>query len=280
MISEKPLMTLIQERLAKGLSELPVFNSVAVRLQQTLAKHSFTIEEILDLISEDQSLASNTLKMANSSYYAGLSKIATIKEAIVRLGAQEIANMAMMSSQFETYHSENDILNRKMQILWGHALSCATGAKWITKKAGYPAIATEAFMGGLLHDIGMLVLLKVLDDIISNQETHMILTEPLINEILVTMHEEVGYNLMRAWSLPESYASIALEHHKEDFDAGNTILVAVRLANSICKKTGKDINPDSELSIAMLPEVQALGIKEITLAELEIVIEDVSVDGM
>jgi len=274
MTTDKPIITLIQEHLRGDLTNLPVFSSVAVRLQQALSKRDFTIESVLELISEDQSLAGNILKVANSSYYAGLSKVAVIKDAIVRLGAQEIANMAMMASQFETYRSSNEILNQKMLALWGHALSCAVGAKWVARKAGYPEIASEAFMGGLLHDIGKLALLKIMDDICRSGECKVNLTEPLVNEILGTMHEEVGYNLMRSWNLPESYAAISIYHHNPDYDNANILLVTVRLSNAACRKAGRDILPDPELSLALLPEVHVLGIKEITLAELEIVVED------
>lgn len=230
--------------------------------------------KVLELISEDQSLAGKVLKVANSSYYAGLSKVATLKDAIVRLGAQEIANVAMMASQFESYQSSNEILNNYMRALWGHALSCAVGAKWLARKAGYPAIAPEAFMGGLLHDIGKLALLKVLDDIIRSGESRSTLTEQLIDEILTNMHEEVGYNLMRSWSLPETYAAIAIQHHKPEFDPGNILLVVVRLANEACRKVGIDVKTYPEIALVACPEVQALGIKEIALAELEIVVED------
>lgn len=277
MKSEMPIIALIHEHLSGNLSDLPVFNSVAVRLQQTLSKGNFTIDNILELISEDQSLAGKILKMANSSFYAGLSKVAIIKDAIVRLGAQEIANMAMMASQFECYQSSHEILNQKMQELSEHALACAVGAKWVASKAGYPAIAPEAFMGGLLHDIGKLALLKIIDDIFKNEESKMIFSEPLVDEILLSMHEEVGYNLMRSWNLPETYAELSILHHKPDFDSSNILLVSVRIANMTCKKVGKDIIPDSAISIISLPEVQALGLKEITLAELEITVEDAGI---
>lgn len=274
MTTDKPIVALIQEHLKEDLSNLPVFSSVAVRLQQALSSRDFTIDNVLELISEDQSLASNILRVANSSYYAGLSKVAVIKDAIVRLGAQEIANMAMMASQFETYQSTDEILNKNMLLLWEHALSCAVGAKWLARKAGYPEIASEAFMGGLLHDIGKLALLKVMDDICRSGECKFNLTEPLVKEILTTMHEEVGYNLMRSWNLPESYAAISIQHHTAEFDSSNVLLVTVRLSNMACKKVGKDIIPEPELSLALLPEVHTLGIKEISLAELEIVVED------
>jgi HD-like signal output (HDOD) protein len=119
-----------------------------------------------------------------------------------------------------------------------------------------------------------LALLKVMDDIIRSGESRITLTKPLIDEILVSMHEEVGYNLMRSWSLPETYANISIHHHRAEFDTGNILLAVVRLANETCRKTGKDIMEHSEIALIACPEVQVLGVKEITLAELEIVVED------
>ncbi|MDD2900533.1 MAG: HDOD domain-containing protein [Desulfuromonadaceae bacterium] len=274
MSAEKPLIELIKEHLQEDLQGLPVFNSVAVKLQQMLVRRDFKMEEVIEMISEDQSLASQVLRVANSSYYAGLSSIATIKDAIVRLGAQEVANMVMIASQYELYRSENEFLNSSMQKLWIHSLACATGAKWLAKKASYANLAAESFMGGLLHDIGQLALLKVLDDIHRNKETKATFSETLINEILDRMHEEVGYNLLKSWSLPEAYCSIAVNHHKEDFDGNDILLVIVRLADMACKKVGKSLNPDTSLSLVSSPEVQFLGLKEMALAELEIIVED------
>lgn len=274
MIAEKPLMELIKEHLAGDLHDLPVFHSVAVRLQQMLARRDFRIDEVIDQISEDQSLAGQVLKVANSSFYAGLSKVATIKDAVVRLGAQEIANLAMLASQLETYRSENAVINTYMQGLWSHALSCAVGAKWLARKSGYANLAAEAFMGGLLHDIGKLALLKILDDIYHRGETKSSFSTPLINEVLERMHEEVGFRLMQSWSLPENYCNIAVNHHRPDFDGNDILLVIVRLANQACNKVGKSINPTPGIALISAPEAQCLGVNEIILAELEIIVED------
>jgi HD-like signal output (HDOD) protein len=275
MTTEKPLVRLIQERLEGNLQELPVFHTVAVKLQQLLATRSFEIEDVIELISEDQSLAGRVLKVANSSYYAGLTKIATIKDAIIRLGAQEIANMAMLASQFEFYNSPDETLNRMMQNLWNHALACGVGAKWLTRKSGYPGMAAEAFMGGLMHDIGSLALLKVLDDILKNNETSVHFSDQLINEIMEAMHEEVGYTLMKAWNFPDFYCDIAKNHHAEEFDHSNILLVSVRLSNLACKKLGRSLHPaNPTIAIYSAPEAHFLGLKEVALAELEIIIED------
>jgi HD-like signal output (HDOD) protein len=274
MTTEKPLVEIIKDRLAGDLSGLPVFHPVAVKLQQMLVSRDFRIEEVIRLISEDQSLASQVLKVGNSSYYTGLSKVATIKDAVVRLGAQEIANLVMMASQVELYRSGDPALNNAMQKLWDHALSCATGARWLASKTGYSSLATEAFMGGLLHDIGKLAIIKALDEILQVGGTNANVSEILINEILDTMHEDVGHRLMLSWSLPETYCSIAVNHHKPEYDGNDILLVLVRLANLACRKVGKDLKPDPTVALVGASEAQFLGVKEITLAELEIIVED------
>lgn len=274
MTTEKPLMELIKEHLAGDLQGLPVFHSVAVQLQQMLASRNFHMDKVIEMISEDQSLAGQVLKVANSPFYAGLSEIATIKDAIIRLGAQEVANLVMMASQFELYQSKNEILNGKMQELWEHSLACATGAKWLAMKTGYSSLAAECFMAGLLHDIGQLALLKVLDDIDRRKETSAAFSETLITEILKRMHEEVGYRLLKSWSLPDAYCSVAINHHKTEFNGNDILLIIVRLADLTCKKVGKSLQPDPTVSVFATSEAHYLGVKEITMAELEIVVED------
>lgn len=274
MTQERPLIELINEHLKGELHDLPVFSSVAVKLQQMLASRNFKMEDVIEMISEDQALASQVLKIANSSYYAGLSKIGTIKDAVVRLGAQEIANLVMMASQLEMFKSENEILNSSMKGLWQHSLACATGAKWLAKKAGYTAIAAECFMGGLLHDIGQLALLKALDDIVRMNQSKALLSATLISEILDKMHKEVGYNLLKTWCLPDSYCSIALNHHNGVADPNDILLLIVCLSDITCKKIGVSLHTDPTISIVASQEANLLGIKELTLAELEIIIED------
>jgi hypothetical protein len=79
---------------------------------------------------------------------------------------------------------------------------------------------------------------------------------------------------MSSWSLPETYCSIAVNHHKTEYDGNDILLVIVRLADLACRKVGKSLRPDPSVALVGASETQFLGIKEITLAELEIIVED------
>src|SRR6266568_1504890 len=126
----KSLVSVINEFLANSSQEIPVFHMVALKLQQVLAKKDYSISEVTQLIVADAALSSQVLRVANSSFYAGLSKVANIKDAVVRLGAAEVANIAMLATQQDLHRTHNEAFNRITQTLWKHSLGCAVGSRW------------------------------------------------------------------------------------------------------------------------------------------------------
>lgn len=252
---------------------LPVFPSVANQLQQVMADTEVSIDQIADIISRDQSLASQILKMANSAFFSGLNRVRTIREALLRMGINQVFNCLIVTAQKDLYKSKNDVIDGYLVTLWRHALATAMGTKWLLKKTGYSELAEEGFLAGLLHDIGKLLLLRVIEHLNSENEELKFSTE-FITEILESMHVEQGCNLMEEWSIPPVYCTIARDHHIEDFDSSDVQLLAVRITNQLCHKLSISMHPETAIVPATLPEVHALGIREIVLAELEIVLED------
>lgn len=274
MSEERSIVDLIKDHLASGSTSVPVFHAVALRLQQVLVRPNFRVEEVNRLISADPGLVSQVLRVANSSYYAGLSKVGTIQEAIVRLGSHEVASIAMVATQQDQYRSEDPRYNALMQVLWKHAFCCAVGSKWLAHKTGYHSLVQEAFLAGLLHDIGNLFLLKVIEQIGSSKRQQGGTNLAIIAEVLSSMHVEQGYQLLKAWHLPEGYCAVVAGHEAEQWDQASPLLAMVRLTDLVSKKLGIGMHKDPSLHIFGSTEAQVLGLKEIALAELEIVLED------
>jgi HD-like signal output (HDOD) protein len=274
MTKETSIVELIKTRLASGTLSVPVFHAVALKLQQVLSRPEFSVEEVHQLINADPGLASQVLRCANSAFYTGLSKVSTIKEAIIRLGSREVANLAMLTTQQDLYRSDDAKYNAIMQTLWKHAFCCATGSKWLAQKSGFVGQAQEAFLAGLLHDIGKLFLLKAMEEVCRGDAGRGNASASVLGEVLITLHVEQGHQLMVQWHLPEIYCEIVARHHEEQWDHGNVLLAIVRLADIACRKLGVGIRQDPTLLLFASPEAQALGLKEVALAELEIVIED------
>ncbi|MBJ6802352.1 HDOD domain-containing protein [Geomonas propionica] len=274
-MQSKPFVDIVKEQLESETLNLPVFHPIAIKLQGILAGKDFTIDQVVALIIKDQALTSQILRLANSAFFSGLAKVTTITDAVVRLGAREIASVAMLASQQNNYNSfTHPELKSHSQVLWKHAIGCAIGTRWLCEKTGYKQLAQEGFIAGLLHDIGSLLILKVLEGILNSDSEQKGVSRELTAEIIAAMHTESGYQLMQKWNLPEIYCTIVRDHHTELTDTGNVLLSLVRLVDHTCRKLGLAGTPEPNLMLAATFEAQSMGIKEIMLAELEIMIED------
>jgi HD-like signal output (HDOD) protein len=267
-------MDIIHERVQSDALQLPVFHHVALKLLGLLSKDDFNITQVAHLITEDQTLTSQVLRVANSSFFAGLSQVATIRDAIVRLGVRQVTNVVTLVTQSNQYRSSNKIMGGYMHDLWKHALGCALGTKWLADKAGYKELSNEGMLAGLLHDIGELFLLKLLEDIHTSEPHEFHLSKAVLLEVLQDMHVEQGYLLMRQWNIPEIYCNIVRSHHLESYDTNDVLLMMVRLVDQACEKNGIGVHHDPSIVLAATSEAQHLGIKEVLLAELEIMLED------
>ncbi|RME34355.1 MAG: HDOD domain-containing protein [Deltaproteobacteria bacterium] len=272
-MSGDSLLNRVQQALQSQDLQLPVFNKTALQLQRALRQDDFDIDKCAALINRDQALASEVLREANSSFYSGLKKVVTIRDAMVRLGAREVLRLTVQVTQRGLYRSRIKGLQILMEKLWKHALATAMGSYWLARHAGYQALMPEAFLAGLMHDIGQLFLLKVLEDV-TRADARIRLSEALVMEVLVTMHVEQGYRLMQHWGLPEEYADVVRYHHHDDPPVESALISLVQLADMTSRKLGLALRHHPELVLPTTPAAMRLGLKETVLAQLEIALED------
>ena len=269
------LLAQVQELIDSGNLELPVFDKAAARLQALCSSDDVDAEEVEQLILTDQVFVAEILRAANSPFFGGLSPIHTIRNGIVRLGLWQVAHLALMASHCTKFDAKDRTLRQMMHELWGHASATALAAGWIARKLGFgKQLESEAFLGGLLHDIGKLVILRAIDQIKLAGKAPSDLSAPRIDEILAMAHPLLGANFLRRWDVPELYCEIARDHHLKEFDPNKTSLVAVRLANHAAAKMGLSLQQNPSIILSTLPEALSLNASEILIAELEIMLED------
>jgi len=272
-MNEKPLTELIDASIASGASALPVFPRAIAELRAALKNENKTLDEIAKQIAMDTSLAGQVLRVANSSFYGGLNKISTVKEAIVRLGLSRVVQIATLMIQKGQFSSKDPGFSAAMTKLWQHSAAVALGSAWLARHLGFAAIEEEAFFAGLFHDIGELLLLKCLDEI-RTQNPNLHLPNDLILEIIRSQHETKGAWLLKAWNLPDAYAQVAGSHHQPITETTGTIELIVRTADTVAYKLGISMRPHTELMVSASEEASRLGLSDIKLAELEIALED------
>lgn len=269
-------LDVITQYIEAGNVVLPVLSSAAMRVQQELVKKEPEIKVLKSLISQDQSLSSQVLQMANSAFYHGLVEIKTIEAAIIRLGMREVGRITLLASTKNQFRSTNKSLNAIMHKLWQHSVGCALGVQWLSKRCKLEELQKHAFFAGLFHDVGKLFVLMMIEQM-KEKHKDLPLTHALLMETMTVLHAEQGYNLMKQWNLPEEYCVITRDHHKKDLDDKNLLLLMVRISDMACLKLGIGLTKEPSLVLSACEEAQLLNLSEIDLAELEISLEDTAI---
>lgn len=197
---------------SKGLSSLP---DTVTALNQTLDDPYSTIAETTEIISHDPVLAARLLRIVNSPYYKLPTPIDTISMAVNVIGTQQLRFLALTSAVIRQFSGiSSKIIS--MDSFWKHSFTCAIIARNLAKKQR-KFDNDHLFTAALLHDIGRLLLLKMVPE-----EFKQCVIEAKSNEIPMYVaeqnilgfdHAEVGAELLEYWNLPRILVEPIRHHH-------------------------------------------------------------------
>lgn len=194
---------------------LPAVSAVMMEVSRLLDDPSTNTSVLSEMIGKDQGLATKILSIANSPLYGLPRKVSTIDFAILIIGFQDIKNIVIALSMIESFKNKTD-KNLDQKEFWLHSIITGNAAKRIAEDLGY-RIGGEAFVGGLLHDLGIPVIHKYFhsnfENIVKNfTENGMTLLDAEIEELGYT-HQDIGRFLAEKWNLPGHLCSAIQKHH-------------------------------------------------------------------
>jgi putative nucleotidyltransferase with HDIG domain len=235
----------IRELVAR-IRTLPTIPSLYLEVQAALKSSDATTEQVGAIIAKDMAMMTKLLQVINSACFGLPRKITNPTEAVGLLGFETVNSMVMaikVLSQFDKVKPVYFSIDR----LWRHSTEVARNAKqiamWHTEDS---ALADAAFTGGLLHDLGKVVLAANFDEQYRGAQSLALKQNlPLWDvekEIFGASHGEIGAYLLGLWGMPLELHEIAAFHHHPSRSLVNkfTPLTAVHIANAFEYETNAD----------------------------------------
>ncbi len=260
----KEIIFRIANRISKGKIDLPVVPEVLEEILDEINNQSTTIEDLANAIRKDPVISLRVITESNSPFYGAHDKINDLKHAIQILGHQETVDTVNSISGKGTYRAEDKKLEILMRKLWLHSLASAYAAELTAEKLEL-ADKERYFFMGIIHDIGKVLLLKVLGDVYQYED---ILDMDDILSTIREVHTSLGGAILNRWGLCEDYVRIAVHHPGPGFNSNtDSSVLIINLATYIADYLGYGIHefkgPIADLDSCSLLEIGDAAIQEI-----------------
>jgi len=260
------------------IQSLPTLPVVVEKVISLVDDPEASTADLAKIISNDQALMVKVLKVVNSAYYGLPRKISTLTQATVILGFNTIKNLVLTASVFSAF--DNDGMQRKFSRVkfWDHCVGCATGSRVLSRRIRL-GLPEEAFVAGLLHDVGKVVFDQFLPqdfaailDLVDKKSLRIIDAE---KEILGVDHTQIGQWLAEKWNLPPHLIAAIAYHHKPQAAGENKKIVAiVHLADAIARLEQLGYGGDSQTPVIDPKSWEMLSIPEEELGEIVLEIQE------
>ncbi len=261
------------ERVILESGDLPAMPHIAGLVMNKLSDRSSSARQVQKIISADQALAAKILKVANSAFYGCSRKVSTLTDAVVILGFNTIRSLVLAISTRSILQRESKGLGLSREGLWKHSIGCAVACRILGSLVSFPR-QEEAFICGLLHDIGKLVLSqnfsqkykkveeKTVRDVVSYREAE--------NEVFGFDHAQVGALLVRKWNFSQELERVIEFHHQPSKAQGIVELAAIaNFSDILCNKLGIGFVKDESIILEQTESAIILNIQPAKISELE-----------
>lgn len=259
----REMMRCIRDELASNRILLPALPEIAARAREAVADPAASAARMAKIIGADPALAARLLQVANTASYRGRAAVTSIQGAIARLGVKMVRNLVTALVMEQLYKVKlNEKLRTVQREVWKHSIRVAALSSVLASRLTHLP-KDEALLGGLLHDVGKLPVLRYAETL-----PELLANDALLHATLDELHNEIGALLLTKWELPDALVQCALHHGQVSDTASSEVALhdIVTLAN-ICSHSDRGASLD-EPSTEQLPVLAKLAIDSATLAEI------------
>jgi putative nucleotidyltransferase with HDIG domain len=263
---------LIQRRVLKRVKDIPSLPQFVVETLKKLDDPTSSAADVSNRLSKDEGLVVRVLRLANSAYYGLSRKITGVSEAISFLGFKTVKSIVLAASIYKFMDNAFSGYSLDRGELWKHSQSVAAASRYLAEKLRI-SDPEEAYVGGLMHDIGKIVLndyvrfgYSIILRLVEEDNVPFCEAE---RQVLGFDHAQVGGLVMEQWNLPEAYTYITTYHHTpwelpQDMNEFQPVVDIVHVSNAICIMLGVGIGADGMQYNISTDSLERLGLSEST----------------
>ena len=244
------------------IDDLPTLPTIAMEVNEMLQDYDTSIKELSETIKKDQAMVQRILKLVNSAFFGFQSKISDISRAVVVLGFNSVRNVIISVSIIDAFSGKEVFEGFDIKDFWTHSVAVAVTSKYLAGKTRLLA-PEDAFTGGVLHDIGKIVLTQYLQDLFkkvltSARENSLSFYEAENKEIPVN-HAQIGWYLAKKWKLPQGLTDTIRYHHVVSKSANDlNMVMIVHTSDIIVNSMLSDVEKELDLSTINPEAVEAM----------------------
>nr|MBF0223264.1 HDOD domain-containing protein [Desulfobulbaceae bacterium] len=228
-------------------NSIPTLPAIAMEAIRLLEGEESSFESVADLLKNDQVLAGRILHYANSAFIGARVEVTTISRAISLLGFNTIRSLILSVTVFDCFKGKLASKKDDFVSFWLHSIGVAVAAEVLAKRL-YFAVPEEAYLAGLVHDIGKLVCYLHLPEQFARvcgeleQQGGYGVSKPIAldleDEVMGTNHTEVGKLVAEQWMFPEQLVKAMWLHHQPVFETilpeQKNLFQVIRFADALC----------------------------------------------
>ena len=262
-----PVDTATREQAVAGaireISHIATLPEVTLKIIKLVEDPSSTAQDLHNVIAKDPALCTRILKVVNSAFYGLPGQIGSINRAIVLLGLNAVKNIAIAASLAKLFKGGQLTPTFSAKDLWTHSVAVATATKAIAH-AMKLGLADEAFLAGLIHDVGVMVEMQFDRNKLADVLDRVAQGAPMLEAeeaVFLATHQDFGMALADKWKFPRSFVHVCGYHHRPFELPGDhraltcMIAVADRIASEM--KAGFTLDtPDSSIGQDLLDELK------------------------
>ncbi|MCK4304452.1 MAG: HDOD domain-containing protein [Candidatus Eisenbacteria sp.] len=221
---------------------VPMLPEMVGKILTMMDDPNISAVQLANVVSKDQSLVSSILRIVNSAYYGLLWRITSVSQAVVLLGFRTIRNLVLAATVMNSFGGRARAGSFNRGEHWRHSIACAAATAVLAKK-WKSAPADEAFLTGLVHDIGRVIMDQYFPEefeealVLADLEGKALLETEM--QIFGLTHAEIGRHVARKWSFPDGIVNGIGDHHGPATEGEWEALAAlVHVADVMVRRAG------------------------------------------